>query len=299
MYLFFGILFALCIFFYIIHYCRKRRIIKRICSMDFPEKCCLLNELSRPFGFEYLPDQDIFTSVSNAWQREFGYRTSFDRTAPHLNIVFDCEPIYFDYGGQTWLIEFWKGQYGINAGGEIGIYHADALLSPEQYETAHFHCVSDDQLLPMRMELFSNNESLFSIERFHWWLTGFRMGEYREPSDLEMQITLAFPNRDMLQSFWEGLRGAGYTKIQACTCNLTLSLTFSIPHTLQTGFFHRLFCRTAQWRNRLLCRLFRWITRPFSCTADRMLYLYYFLPFAFRRMVNFRKCRRPKARRRS
>lgn len=296
MYLLFGIIFALCVIFYITSYCRKRQIIRKICRMDFPEKCCLLNELIRPFGFEYLPEQDIFTTTLNAWQREFGYQAAFDRAAPHFNIVFDCEPIYFDYDGQTWLIELWKGQYGINAGSEIGIYHADSVIPPEQYENTHFQCVSDDQLLPMRMELFYCGHGLFSIERFHWWLTGFRMGEYCEPKDLEMQITMIFPDADMLQSFWNGLLRAGYTKIRACTCNLTLSLTFSFPHTFQTGLLHRFFCKMAQFRNRLLCRLFRWITRPFSCTAERMLYLYYFLPFAFRRMVRFKKCRIPKFR---
>lgn len=299
MYFLFGIIFALCIVFYIIHYCRKRQIIRKLCRMSFVEKCCLLNDLIQPFGFEYLPEQDIFTSTLDAWQREFGYQASFDRTAPHFNIVFDCEPVYFDYDDETWVIEFWKGQYGINAGGEIGIYHADRIVPPKQYKDTHFQSVSDEQLLPMRMELFSCGRSLFSIEHFHWWLTGFRMGEYCEPRDLEMQITMIFPNRDMLQSFWEGLLQTGYTKIQACTCNLMLSLTFSIPHTLQLSFFHRLFCKMAQCRNRLLCRLFQWITRPFSCTADRMLYLYYFLPFAFRRMVRFKKCRRSKFRRQS
>ncbi len=298
MYLSFGIIFALCIFFFIINHCRKRQIIKKICRMTFLEKCCLLNELICPFGFEYLPEQDIFTSRLNAWQREIGYRAAFDRAAPHFNIVFDCEPVYFDYDGQTWLIEFWKGQYGINAGGEIGIYHADTIIPPNQYKNTLFHCASDDELLPIWMELAHCDRSMFSIERFHWWLTGFRMGEYCEPKDLEMQISIIFPNADMMQCFCEGLAKAGYTRASSCTCNLTVSLIFSIPHTVPAGLFRRLFCKMAQCRNRLLCKLFRWITRPFTCTVERMLYLYYFLPFAFRRMVRFKRCRRPKHRRR-
>ena len=42
--------------------------------------------------------------------------------APRFQMVFDALPVYFDYQKKTWLIEFWKGQYGINTGAEIGIY---------------------------------------------------------------------------------------------------------------------------------------------------------------------------------
>ena len=41
---------------------RKKCIIKKICCMSVQEKLCRLNELVRPFGFEYLLSQDIFTS---------------------------------------------------------------------------------------------------------------------------------------------------------------------------------------------------------------------------------------------
>ena len=34
-----------------------------------------------------------------------------------MEYVFMCLPVYFDYGGKTWLMEFWKGGYGITAGG--------------------------------------------------------------------------------------------------------------------------------------------------------------------------------------
>mgnify|MGYP000621142798 CR=1 FL=1 len=51
---------------------------------------------------------------------------------------------YFDYQGKTWLLEFWKGQYGINTGAEIGIYRADTLLSPAQRPYTLFHTVPDE-----------------------------------------------------------------------------------------------------------------------------------------------------------
>ena len=52
------------------------------------------------------------------------------------------------------MIEFWKGQYGITAGAEIGVYRTEGILAPEQYEHALFQSVSDEDLFPMSMELF-------------------------------------------------------------------------------------------------------------------------------------------------
>lgn len=293
MYLLSGIFFTVCILFYGTGCFRKRQIIRKIYHMDFCEKCSLLNTLIRPFGFEYLPKADIFTSSLTAWQRKFGYHASFDRAALHFNIVFDCEPVYFDYNGRTWLIEVWKGQYGINTGCEIGIYHADAILSPEQYGNTQFQCASDEELLPLQMELYHCGRRLFFHEQIHWWLTGFCMGKYCEPEDLKMKVSITFPEEEMMAGFQKALSKAGCTK--SCVCGLTVSFFFSAPCTFSGGLFHQLFCRMAQWRNRLLCRLFCRITWPFSCTLDQMLCLYYFLPFAFRRIIRFQKCRHPKA----
>ena len=63
---------------------------------------------------------------------------------PRFQMVFDALPIYFDYRGRTWLIELWKGQYGINTGAELGIYHADKILSESEYKTALFTAAEDN-----------------------------------------------------------------------------------------------------------------------------------------------------------
>lgn len=54
---------------------RKRHAVTKVRSMDASEKSLVLNEAIRPFGFTYLPEQDIITSALDAWQREFGYCT--------------------------------------------------------------------------------------------------------------------------------------------------------------------------------------------------------------------------------
>lgn len=129
MYLFFGIAFLLLLFFFCINFFRRKRIIKKLCSMCMQEKCDLLNELVEPFGYSYISSQDLFTSRQDAFQRAFGYCALYDRAAFRFHMIFDCLPVYFDYRGKTWLIEFWKGQYGINTGCEIGVYYADRILA--------------------------------------------------------------------------------------------------------------------------------------------------------------------------
>ena len=299
MYLLFGIFLLLCILFVLLNFWKRRRAVRKICAMDPCEKTNLLNELLEPFGFSYLGSQDAVVSRVDAWQREFGYCSLYDKTAVHFQMVFDCEPIYFCYDGSTWMIEFWKGQYGINAGAEIGVYRADTVLSPGEYEHALFQSVPDDELFPMSMELFYKGSSLFTIRRRHWWLTGFRPGTWAAPEDLVLNISITLPDQAMLRSFTDSLMQTGYRGCGLRICGLTVSFMFAIPHTRQPRLnccFSQWF---SQWKNRMFCLLYLRITRPFTCTSDRILYLYYFLPYAFRHMLTFRRNKKQKFRRKS
>lgn len=294
MYLFIGILFGICVLLYIIQFCRRKKITKKVRCMDYCKKLKLLKDLTTPFGFVYVPEKDIMTSTLDAWQKNFGYCRLYDKSASHFHMIIDCEPVYFDYNGRTWMIEFWKGQYGINLGGEIGIYKADSILSPEQYDRTLFHGVSGCELLPISMELNYKGQPLFFLHREHWWLTGFSMGNYCEPEDLVMNSSITFPNEAMMECFIESLKRMGYSNCEFCICNLTVSFSFSIPHTWQPRLIHRCLARLSQWQNRILCKLYRFITRPFSCTIDRILYLYFYLPVAFRRLLCLKRHRKQK-----
>jgi hypothetical protein len=55
-------------------------------------------------GFLYHPDQDIIYSRMDALQRNFGYAFGYDAAALAMNAVIDCEPIFFDYDGQHWMM---------------------------------------------------------------------------------------------------------------------------------------------------------------------------------------------------
>lgn len=298
MYILFGILFAICLIFFVIHFYRRRHIIKKICCMEFCEKLTLLDELAYPFGFTYLPSQDIITSTKDAWQKKFGYRSLYDKSASNFNMVFDCEPVYFEYDNKTWLIEFWKGQYGINIGGEVGIYKADRIIHPSQYDTTLFHGVSENEMFPITMKLNYKGQPLFSIHETHWWLTGFRMGNYCQPNDLTMNVTLTFENEEMRECFIKSMKRLGYSSHDLYICDMDVTFTFSSPRTYQPRVAKRISCRISQWENRILCRLFLFVTRPFVCTMDRILFLYFFLPSAFRHLLLCKRNRRQKCRKR-
>ena len=98
-------------------------------------------------------------------------------------MVIDAFPVYFNYEGRTWLVEFWKGQYGINTGGEVGIYHAKGVIPPHAYHTVHFEAVSDAELPRICSCLDTAEKTFYEICARHWWLTCFRI-QNRRASDL-------------------------------------------------------------------------------------------------------------------
>lgn len=290
MYLFIGCLLIFVLLFYFFFRFRKKKIHKEICDMTCEEKCDILTSLIEPFGYCYEPSQDVFSTIIDAPQRAFGYTALFDRYASHFNMVFDCLPVYFDYEERTWLIEFWKGQYGINSGCEVGIYKADSLVSSLGRKTALFHSAEDREMLPLSIQLYHHGRQIAHLCRRHWWLTIFRMGSYSEPQDLTMQICITFPNTEMLNAFAQALQEQG--KLTFETCGTQIRILFDRCTSCRLPFLQRLVCRINQWKNRLLCRMFLWVTAPFCSGMDRLLCLYFFLPYIFRRILGGKKRRK-------
>ncbi|MBD5457669.1 MAG: DUF4474 domain-containing protein [Lachnospiraceae bacterium] len=288
MYLFFALFFLVLLLFVCLNFWRRKKIIKKICTMCIKEKCHLLDELIKPFGYSYVLSQDIFTSRIDAWQREFGYCALFDEAASRFSMVLDCLPIYFPYQNRTWMIEFWKGQYGINTGCEIGVYHADRILTDDELAQTLFQCADDENMLKMSLTLFKDSGEIASLCEKHWWLTAFSMGSFSNPNNLSLRASIVFPSGKMAAAFANGLMRAGYQPedIQHC-CN---TVTFIFSDSVQPrDILKRLQRRIAQWINHFWCRIYLFVTRPFHLSIDRILYLYYYLPFAFRKMLHIKK----------
>lgn len=270
----------------ILHF-RKRRIVKKILSMTLEEKTKLINRLAEPAGYIYEPVQDIFATRQNAPQKLFGYTTFYDLSAPFFNMVFDYETIYFDYNGRTWLIEMWKGQYGINSGCELGIYYADSLVSPDDYKNTLFHAVDEKDMLDISLKLNRKTKDgtypirLGYLKYHHWWLTIFKIGVFSKPSQLFVNTSIRFKNFPMLYSFLDSFGATMPPDTEYRLNGLNLYFTFCKSRR-KYPWFKKLVRTIALTLCHVYCILFNFITRPFQNTGDKILYIYYYLPFTVR-----------------
>ncbi len=151
-------------------------------------------------GFEYDQEQGIYYSQMEPLQRYFGFNYIYDMMAPIAGMHYDTKRIQFDYAGKDWMIQIWKGQYGITAGAEIGLYNkTDKIM---QYD-----CASNDELITMSFDFYNQNEYVFSRgPEKHWWLTGFKVFHAGVPMLIDLDIVLEFPDVQMANAFEQGLK---------------------------------------------------------------------------------------------
>jgi UDP-2,3-diacylglucosamine pyrophosphatase LpxH len=200
-------------------------------------------------GFRYDPRQDIIYSRMDALQRQFGYAYGYDAAALGMNAVIDCEPLFFEYDDKYWMVELWKGQYGLETGCEIGVYNRSKYLSsplydildatvgqrphdPVPWHSLFFDCASDRDRLLMTSTLFRRGEELFSRgpER-HWWLTGFEWGVLSSPSDLRMDVSIQCQSAPMRNALVDQLETLDYEGVHVV--GNTVAFTFENPRTFQ------------------------------------------------------------------
>lgn len=262
---------------------RRRKSKNKLRRMAWPQKVHLLNELAEPFGFCYIEEEEVFSSRRDAWQRKGGYEALYDKAAPSLNMILDAWPVYFEYKGCTWLIEFWKGQYGINTGGEVGVYRTREIVPPFFYPVTHFDAVEDVEMPEIYCTLERKENTIYCLQQKHWWLTGFRMGLWSRPKDLRMMSTITFQDVGQAEAFYEGLRASGRpaNKFRLCQNSVYVRMDFSVEVS-RLARLHRLLVQSVNW---LYCQLYRIVTAPFQTTVDRMLFLYEQMPRCFRRML--------------
>ena len=274
------LLLLLCALFWL----RRKRCLKKVRGMSCTKKCSLLNELAEPFGFTYQFVQDIFTTRTDAWQKETGYGEFYDQAALSMNMVFEREPVYFNYRGKTWLIEFWKGQYGINTGAEAGIYHADTVVPPALRRQTIFPAAEPEEMFPVSLRLIGPECPFFNLSQIHWRPGGFVMGTCIQPEDLILEATLTFPEESMCRAFTRSLIALGYKNSEILVYGTTAQFFLTTPKV--PGIPWDTWVESyILWKSRLSCRLYLWVTRPFYSTADRLLFLYYLSPFLFRKTL--------------
>ena len=187
----------------------------------------------RAAGFLYDKCENIFYSRINAWQRRFGYCKAYDELAAAFGMVIDCEPLYFEYDGRRWLIELWKGQYGMTCGCEAGVYKSSRFFVNKNPRKIIYKKVRKSEFLNISLRLYTEQGELFSRQGRHWWLTGFRLGECQAPEKLSMDITIEFESIDMRNAFISALRTAGYNGSNMAVLGRRVFVRYTKPFAKQ------------------------------------------------------------------
>ena len=165
------------------------------------------------FGYQFDPVGQYYFTPNDPWQRNFGFNTLYDLGASFVNFYYDTFRCKFTYKGMDWLIQFWKGQYGlVFLGGEIGTYY-----KPTDREYAHYDAVSDADALYMSMTLYRKGEERLTREYAkYWWCTGFIPGmldSFRDRSELTLKARITMKDTEMLNLFTEQLESAANLRL--------------------------------------------------------------------------------------
>ena len=263
---------------------QRKEAIDNVLQRTDEEKIKDINDALDIYGFIYDKNNDIICSNMYPWQREVGYCKLYDDTAPFINMIIDSEPIYFEYDNRRWLIEIWKGQYGMTTGGEIGIYvsEMDDIDIPVIFSGTFFKAVSDEELLNMSFNLKMNGEDLFQRHDYHWWLTGFDVGVFSSPNNLSMEVMLSFPNSNMKNAFLNGLKRIGYKDNEIKIINNRVCFNFNKPKSNQSYSRYKLITPFIQFMNKIYCEIYNLITKDFVRTIDKIDFLRLYYPNLFK-----------------
>lgn len=229
-----------------------------------------LNKLIKFTGFQYEPEQDIFYSTMYPWQRSFGYCRLYDEAAAPLGMIIDSEPICFNYKGKKWLIEFWKGQYDLTTGGEVGVYTSRSLSRTDLLSGAFYKCASNSDRLYMSFTLYKNGKKLFTRSGKHWWLTGFVLGEFAEPHELTMHITITLKDYQMRNAFVNALQRVGYSNEELHINGNSVSLVYDESYGPKPKTRTKATDWIIQRKNEELCNIYRKATRGLVSMPEKL-----------------------------
>lgn len=221
-------------------------------------------------GYAYDARQHIFYSRDDAWQRRIGYCRLYDEAAALTGMIIDCEPVTFEYGGKKWLIEFWKGQYGMMTGCEAGVYCTTRpeFNIPGIFRGTFYDCAGDDDMLHMACVLYKNGRRLFYRSAKHWWLTGFVLAEFSEPSELVMDFRCTLKDSAMRDQYVKALLRTGYQLGELNIRGNSVALVFDKPRSPQPYTRTPELERLTQARNKFLCDRFNDIAKAYKTLPE-------------------------------
>ncbi len=160
-------------------------------------------------GYKYSSNGNYYYTSSDPWQRQFGYNELFDIGAGFVSIYMDTMRCKFEYDNRDWMIQFWKGQYGlVFVGHEVGVY-----TKPKDRTSEHYDAASNEDALYMELYGYRDGEELYHRDYGkYWWCTGFVPGtldNLTDRSELSLDVRITMKDREMLNAFCDSLDGNG------------------------------------------------------------------------------------------
>ena len=255
----------------------------KVRKTSIEEKEKIINEHIEEAGFLLDAKENLFYSKVDAWQKHTGYCNLYDKMAPLFRMLIDCEPIYYTYAGMVYRIEFWKGQYGMATGAEIGIYKTSEEEAAKSggYENAFYQGLEDYHEFYLYYKLLRGEEVLAERSDRHWWLTAFCLGKYSRQEALKMEVEIMFPNPSMSYAFYQGLLRTGYSAGEIKYSKNIVAFTFSRARSRQYPL-NKIVGAYIRNRNRHYIRVYNRYTRKYETTVDKLFFMKYCFPRIFK-----------------
>lgn len=179
-------------------------------------------------SYKYDPDGNFYyTDDKDCWQSNFGFNEVYDEFAPITMMYYDTVRTTFEYGGKEWLIQMWKGQYGMAfVGGEVGIYTRDIGSVG-----THFVCADKSDWLNMEMAFMWDEyetgeyRAVFNRDyEKYWWATGFVVGfpngSLRQTlKEFRLVTHITFKDTEMANAFCEAFEQNGFKRVSKLNNN--------------------------------------------------------------------------------
>lgn len=179
-------------------------------------------------SYKYDPDGNFYyTDDKECWQKNFGFNEVYDAFAPFTIMYYDTVRTTFEYGGKEWLVQIWKGQYGVAfVGGEVGIY----TRNPGSVGS-HYVCADKEDWLNMEMAFMWDEyetgeyRAVFNRDyEKYWWATGFVVGfpngSLRQTlKEFRLVTHITFKDTEMANAFCEAFEANGFTRVSKLNNN--------------------------------------------------------------------------------
>lgn len=179
-------------------------------------------------SYKYNPDGNYYyTDDKECWQKNFGFNEVYDTFAPVTMMYYDTVRTTFEYGGKEWLIQTWKGQYGMAfVGGEVGVYTRSVGSIG-----SHYVCADKSDWLNMEMAFmwdeYETGEYRAVFNRNYdkyWWATGFVVGfpngSLRQTlKEFRLVTHITFKDTEMADVFCDAFEKNGFRRVSKLNNN--------------------------------------------------------------------------------